>query len=85
MNSVVGNVTSTAERRDGCVPQRALDTLACNRCGRWFCVAPGAGPRMIAALRGGCPRCGGRFELVSDHDAEPEQESTPTQTGTHGA
>jgi hypothetical protein len=49
----------------GSSPARAhletLDVIACDRCGRHFATTDG--PGMIAAIKGPCPDCGGRFEL----------------------
>ena len=42
-------------------PQR-LDVIACDDCGRHFATTDG--PGMIAAIKGPCPDCGGRFELL---------------------
>jgi hypothetical protein len=38
-----------------------LDHLICDGCGRSFNTIDG--PRMLAAIKGGCPDCDGRFEL----------------------
>ena len=46
---------------------RALELIACDRCGRHF--ATDDGPGMIALIKGACPDCGGRFQLI---DASPE-------------
>ncbi len=43
-------------------PQK-LDLIACDGCGRRF--ATGDGPGMIRAIKGPCPDCGGRFQLIS--------------------
>ncbi len=40
----------------------ALDVIACDGCGRHFATTDG--PGMIAAIKGPCPDCGGRFELI---------------------
>jgi hypothetical protein len=40
---------------------QALDVIACDGCGRHFATTDG--PGMIAAIKGPCPDCGGRFEL----------------------
>ena len=49
----------------GSSPARAhletLDVIACDGCGRHFPTTDG--PGMIAAIKGPCPDCGGRFEL----------------------
>jgi DNA-directed RNA polymerase subunit RPC12/RpoP len=39
-----------------------LDLIACEGCGRRF--ATDDGPGMIAAIKGPCPDCGARFELI---------------------
>lgn len=39
-----------------------LHLIACDGCGRRF--ATDDGPGMIALLKGPCPGCGGRFQLV---------------------
>ena len=46
---------------------RPLDLIACNGCGR--CFATEDGPGMLAVIKGACPDCGGRFELL---EADPE-------------
>jgi DNA-directed RNA polymerase subunit RPC12/RpoP len=43
---------------------RRLDLIACDGCGRRFATDDGAG--MIAAIKGPCPDCGGRFLMVVD-------------------
>ncbi len=40
-----------------------FDLIACDGCGRCFTTLDG--PGMIAAIKGACPDCGGRFELTS--------------------
>lgn len=40
-----------------------LDLIACDGCGRRF--AAWDGRAMIAAIKGPCPSCGGRFQLVA--------------------
>jgi hypothetical protein len=57
--SKTGEMTVPARDRD-----RPLDLIACGGCGRRF--ATDDGPGMIAAIKGPCPDCGGRFQLV-DH------------------
>jgi len=47
-----------------------LDVIACSGCGRRFATEDG--PGMIAVIKGPCPDCGGRFELV---EADPEDPS----------
>lgn len=42
-------------------PVQTLDLIVCDGCGRRF--ATGDGPGMIAAIKGPCPDCGGRFQL----------------------
>lgn len=42
-------------------PTRELEVIACGGCGRSF--ATDDGPAMIAAIKGPCPDCGGRFLL----------------------
>jgi rRNA maturation endonuclease Nob1 len=49
---------------------RPPDVIACNGCGRRFATEDG--PGMIAVIKGPCPDCGGRFELV---EADPEDPS----------
>jgi hypothetical protein len=44
------------------VPQ--LDVIACDGCGRCFATADG--PAMLTSIKGPCPDCGGRFELLDD-------------------
>ena len=39
-----------------------LDVIACDGCGRCFATEDGEG--MLAVLKGPCPDCGGRFELL---------------------
>ena len=39
-----------------------LDVIACDHCGRGFTTEDG--PGMIAAIKGPCPDCGGRFRLL---------------------
>jgi hypothetical protein len=46
------------------VRDQPLDLIACDGCGRRF--ATDDGPGMIAAIKGPCPDCGGRFEMVAD-------------------
>jgi rRNA maturation endonuclease Nob1 len=60
--------TGEAPNRSG-VQSRALtlDVIACDGCGRRFTTDDG--PGMIASIKGPCPDCGGRFQLVS---ATPE-------------
>jgi hypothetical protein len=41
-----------------------MDMIACDGCGRP--VVTNDGPGMMAALKGPCPSCGGRFALLSD-------------------
>jgi hypothetical protein len=41
---------------------RPLDVIACDACGRSFATQDGAG--MLAAIKGPCPDCGGRFRLT---------------------
>jgi hypothetical protein len=56
----------------------SLDLIACQGCGR--CFATDDGPGMIAAIKGPCPDCGGRFRLaeaptapvVRNHEAESQ-------------
>ena len=43
---------------------RPLELIACGTCGRRF--ATDDGPGMIAMIKGPCPDCGGRFQLVDD-------------------
>jgi hypothetical protein len=40
---------------------QTLDVIACDGCGRHFATTDG--PGMIAAIKGPCPDCGGRFKL----------------------
>lgn len=40
-----------------------LDLISCDGCGRSFLALDG--PGMIAAIKGSCPDCGGRFKLAS--------------------
>lgn len=40
-----------------------LDLISCDGCGRSFVTLDG--PGMIAAIKGPCPDCGGRFGLAS--------------------
>lgn len=40
-----------------------LDLIACDDCGRSFATADGAA--MLAAIKGPCPDCGGRFQLTA--------------------
>jgi hypothetical protein len=40
-----------------------LDLISCDGCGRSFTALDG--PGMIAAIKGPCPDCGGRFQLMS--------------------
>lgn len=39
-----------------------LDEITCDGCGRSFMTMDG--PGMIAAIKGPCPNCGGRFRLL---------------------
>jgi len=41
-----------------------MDMIACGGCGRSHVTNDG--PGMIAAIKGPCPSCGGRFALLSD-------------------
>ncbi len=41
-----------------------MDMIACGGCGRSLVASDG--PGMIAAIKGSCPSCGGRFALLSD-------------------
>jgi len=41
-----------------------MDMISCGVCGRSFVTNDG--PGMIAAIKGPCPSCGGRFALLSD-------------------
>jgi hypothetical protein len=47
----------------GVVASVGLDLIACDGCGRRF--ATWDGREMIAAIKGPCPSCGGRFQLVA--------------------
>ena len=42
----------------------SVDMIVCDRCGRSHVTNDG--PGMIAAIKGPCPSCGGRFALLSD-------------------
>jgi hypothetical protein len=39
-----------------------LDVIACDGCGRSFATPDG--PGMLAMIKGACPDCGGRFEMI---------------------
>jgi hypothetical protein len=39
-----------------------LEVIACDGCGRRF--ATDDGPGMLALIKGTCPDCGGRFQMV---------------------
>ncbi len=41
-----------------------MDMIACGGCGR--SLVTNNGRAMIAAIKGPCPSCSGRFELLSD-------------------
>jgi hypothetical protein len=58
--SGTAHVGRAGEER-GSAGTRDLEVIACDRCGRSF--ATDDGPAMIAAIKGPCPDCGGRFEL----------------------
>jgi rRNA maturation endonuclease Nob1 len=45
-------------------PVSRLDVIACDGCKRCFETADG--PGMLTSLKGPCPDCGGRFELLDD-------------------
>jgi hypothetical protein len=51
----------TREPAPAAARPQTLDVIACNGCGRHFATTDG--PGMIAAIKGPCPDCGGRFEL----------------------
>jgi hypothetical protein len=59
--------TSEAGGTRGAAPAQGrpepLDVIACDGCGRHFATTDG--PGMIAAIKGPCPDCGGRFELAA--------------------
>lgn len=59
--------TSEAGGTRGPAPTQArpqtLDVIACDACGRHFATTDG--PGMIAAIKGPCPDCGGRFKLAA--------------------
>jgi hypothetical protein len=61
-----GHGRTGSEVRD---PSRPLDLIACDDCGRNFATLDG--PGMLAVIKGPCPDCGGRFELVSDRAPAP--------------
>jgi hypothetical protein len=63
-----GETRRTAATEGGSQP---LEVIACDGCGRRFATADG--PGMIAAIKGPCPDCGGRFELL----ARPRRGSAP--------
>jgi hypothetical protein len=46
-----------------------LDVIACDGCGRRFATSDG--PRMIAAIKGPCPECGGDFQLLAAVAVDP--------------
>jgi len=41
-----------------------MDVVGCGGCRRYFTT--GDGKAMLAAIKGACPRCGGRFVLLID-------------------
>lgn len=43
-------------------PVPRLDVIACDGCGRCFATADG--PGMLTSIKGPCPDCGGRFEML---------------------
>lgn len=47
----------------GVVGSAHLDLIACDGCGRRFATRDGC--EMVAAIKGPCPSCGGRFQLVA--------------------
>ena len=58
------SATLARHQADDAVEDRVqgLDLIACDGCGRSF--ATHDGPRMIAAIVGPCPECGGRFQFA---------------------
>ena len=55
-----------------------LDLILCDGCGR--CFATEDGPAMIAAIKGPCPNCGGRFQLASPTEGQAQATVTGCRT-----
>jgi hypothetical protein len=51
-----------ADDRGVIYPVPCLDVIACDGCKRCFATADG--PGMLVSIKGPCPDCGGRFELL---------------------
>jgi rRNA maturation endonuclease Nob1 len=49
-----------------------LDVVVCDGCGRSFTTSDGAA--MLAAIKGACPDCGGRFVLKRDPHTDERRE-----------